>query len=66
MRRVQDFAVPIATLRSAHPDDLVADLAARPVRGRVGHTLVFDGERLVGLVAPEALAPGQAVSRATP
>jgi Zn-dependent protease len=66
MRRVQDFAVSIATLRSAHPDDLVADLAARPVRGRVGHTLVFDGDRLVGLVAPEALAPGQAVSRATP
>jgi Zn-dependent protease len=66
MRRVQDFAVPVATFRSAHPDDLVADVAARPVRGRVGHTLVFDGDRLVGLVAPEALAPGQVVSRATP
>lgn len=66
MRRVQDFAIPTATFRSAHPDDLLADLAARPVRGRVGHTLVFDGDRLVGLVPPEALAPGQPVSRATP
>jgi Zn-dependent protease len=66
MRRVQDFAVPVATFRSAHPDDLLADVAARPVRGRVGHTLVFDGDRLVGLVPPEALAPGQVVSRAGP
>ncbi|HMF82369.1 MAG TPA: site-2 protease family protein [Acidimicrobiia bacterium] len=66
LRRVQDFAVPVATFRSAHPDDLLADVAARPVRGRVGHTLVFDGDRLVGLVSPEALVPGPAVSRATP
>ncbi|HMF03438.1 MAG TPA: hypothetical protein VKH17_01390 [Acidimicrobiia bacterium] len=66
LRRVQDFAVPAATFRSAHPDDLLADVAARPVRGRAGHTLVFDGDRLVGLVPPEALAPGSVVSRATP
>ena len=66
LRRVQDFAVPVATFRSAHPDDLLADVAARPVRGRVGHTLVFVGDRLVGLVSPEALVPGPAVSRATP
>jgi Zn-dependent protease len=66
LRRVQDFAVPAATFRSAHPEDLLADVAARPVRGRVGHTLVFDGDRLVGLVSPEALAPGPAVSRAAP
>ncbi|HYV59433.1 MAG TPA: hypothetical protein VFA62_05110, partial [Acidimicrobiia bacterium] len=61
-----DFAVPVATFRAAHPDDLLADVAARPVRGRVGHTLVFDGDRLVGLVSPEALAPGPEVSRAAP
>lgn len=66
MRRVQDFAVPTATFRSVHPDDLLAEVAARPVRGRVGHMLVFDGDRLVGLVSPEALAPGPEVSRATP
>jgi len=66
LRRVQDFAVPVATFRSAHPDDLLADVAARPVRGRVGHTLVFDGDRLVGLIPPEALAPGPVVSRAAP
>jgi Zn-dependent protease len=66
MRRVQDFAVPTATLRAAHPDDRLADIAARPARGRVGHTLVFEGDRLVGLVTPEAVAPGPQVSRATP
>jgi Zn-dependent protease len=66
MRRVQDFAVPVATIRVAHPDDLVADIAARPARGRVGHTLVFDGDRLVGLVSPEAVASAQTVSPATP
>src|SRR5262249_14226937 len=66
LRRGQDFAVPVATFRSAHPDDLLADVAARPVRGRVGHTLVFDGDRLVGLIPPEALAPGPVVSRAAP
>ncbi|HMG26977.1 MAG TPA: site-2 protease family protein [Acidimicrobiia bacterium] len=66
LRRVQDFAVPVATFRSAHPDDLLADVAARPVRGRVGHTLVFDGDRLVGFIPPEALAPGPVVSRAAP
>jgi Zn-dependent protease len=66
MRRVQDFAVPAATFRSVHPDDLLADVASRPVRGQVGHTLVFDDDRLVGLLPPEALAPGSAVSRATP
>ena len=66
MRRVQDFAVPVATFRSAHPDDLLAEVVARPVRGRVGHTLVFDGDRLVGLVPPETLESGPVVSRATP
>jgi hypothetical protein len=66
MRRVQDFAVPVATIRVAHPDDLLAAIAARPARGRVGHTLVFDGERLVGLVSPEAVASARAVSPATP
>jgi hypothetical protein len=66
MRRVQDFAVPIATIRVAHPDDRLAEIAARAARGRVGHTLVFDDDRLVGLVSPEAVASGQAVSPASP
>jgi Zn-dependent protease len=65
-RRVQDYMVPVATIRVAHPDDRVADVAVRPTRGRAGHTLVFDGDRLVGLVSPEAVASGQTVSRATP
>ena len=66
MRRVQDFAVPVATSRVARPDDRLADIAMRPTRGRVGHTLVFDGDQLVGLVSPEALASAQAVSPVTP
>ncbi len=67
MRRVQDFAVPVATIRVAHPDDRLADIAVRPARGRVGHTLVFDDDdRLVGLVSPEAVASGQAVSPVSP
>jgi Zn-dependent protease len=65
-RRVQDYMVPVATIRAAHPDDRLADVAVRPTRGRAGHTLVFDGDRLVGLVSPEAVASGQTVSRATP
>ena len=65
-RRVQDYMVPVATIRAAHPDDRLADVAVRPTRGRAGHTLVFDGDRLVGLVSPEAVASGPTVSRATP
>ena len=65
-RRVQDYMVPVATIRVVHPDDRLADVAVRPTRGRAGHTLVFDGDQLVGLVSPEAVASGQTVSRATP
>jgi Zn-dependent protease len=66
MRRVQDFAVPLSTIRVAHPDDLLADIAARPVRGRIPYTLVYEGDDLVGLVPPEAFTSSQAVSRANP
>jgi Zn-dependent protease len=67
MRRVQDFAVPVGTIRVVHPDDRLADIAVRPARGRVGHTLVFDDDdRLVGLVSPEAITSGQAVSPVSP
>ena len=66
MRRVQDFAVPLSSIRVAHPDDLLADIAARPVRGRSPYTLVYDGDDLIGLVPPEAFTSSQAVSRATP
>jgi hypothetical protein len=66
MRRVQDFAVPVETIRVAHPDDRLADIAVRPGRGRVGHMLVFDGDQLVGLVTPEAVASGQAGQAVSP
>jgi Zn-dependent protease len=66
MRRVQDYAVPLSSIRVAHPNDLLADIAARPVRGRIPYTLVYDGDDLVGLVPPEAFTSSQAVSPATP
>ena len=64
MRRVQDFAVPVETIRVAHPDDRLADIAVRPAR--VGHTLVFDGDQLVGVVSPEAVASGRVVTPVSP
>jgi CBS domain containing-hemolysin-like protein len=66
MRRVQDFAVPLSSVRVAHPDDRLADIAVRPVRGRAGPVLVYDGDRFVGFVSPEAIASRRAVSPAAP
>jgi Zn-dependent protease len=66
MRRVQDFAVPLSTVRVAHPDDRLADVAMRPVRGRIGPALVLEGDRLVGLVSPDAIASRRSVSPAAP
>lgn len=65
-RRVADYTLPLSMLRTAKPDDTLADVMMRPGRARVGHVVVFDGDRLVGVASPEAVAAGQAVSRATP
>ncbi len=66
MRRVADYMVPLAAMRTARPDDKLADVMMRPGRPRVDHVVVFDGDRLVGIVAPSAVASLQAVSRANP
>ncbi len=66
MRRVADYTVPLSRMRTARPDDKLADVMTRPGRARVDHVVVFDGDRLVGIVAPSAVASLQAVSRATP
>lgn len=55
-RRVLDYTVQLPLIRTAQPDDPLADVAARPARGPAESILVFDGERLVGLVTPEGLA----------
>jgi CBS domain-containing protein len=65
-RRVADYTLPLSMFRTAEPDDTLADVMMRPGRTRVSHVVVFDGDRLVGVVSPEAVAAGQAVSRATP
>ncbi len=66
MRRVADYTVPLSAMRTARPDDKLADVMMRPGRARVDHVVVFDGDRLVGIVAPSAVASLQAVSRANP
>jgi Zn-dependent protease len=55
-RRVLDYAVQQPLIRTAQPDDPLSDVAARPARGPAESILVFDGDRLVGLVKPEDLA----------
>jgi Zn-dependent protease len=54
-RRVLDYAVQLPAIRTAAPDDKLADIAVRPARGPSESILVFDGERLVGIVTPVEL-----------
>jgi hypothetical protein len=65
-RRVADFTMPLSVLRTATPDDPLAEVIALSGRARVGNVVVFDGDRLVGVISPEAVAARQDVSRATP
>jgi CBS domain-containing protein len=66
MRRVADYTVPLSAMRAARPDETLADVMLRPGRARVDHVVVFDGDRLVGIVSPESVAARQGVSPATP
>jgi Zn-dependent protease len=66
MRRVADYTVPLSAMRTARPDDTLADVMLRPGRARVDHVVVFDGDRFVGIVSPESLASRPGVSPATP
>jgi Zn-dependent protease len=54
-RRVLDYTVHLPAIRTAKPDDKLADVAARPVRGPSESILVFDGDRLAGIVTPPDL-----------
>jgi Zn-dependent protease len=51
-RRASDVMIPIAQIPVARPDELITDLLSRVGRQSEGHALVFDGDRLVGVVSP--------------
>jgi len=59
-RRVLDYTVQLPLIRSAQPDDRLADVAARPARGPAESILVLDGDRLVGIVTPADLERARA------
>lgn len=59
-RRVLDHTVQLPAIRTAEPDDKLADVAVRPVRGPSESILVFEGDRLVGIVTPADLERARA------
>jgi Zn-dependent protease/CBS domain-containing protein len=61
-RRVLDYTVQVPAIRTAEPDDKLADVAARPVRGPAESILVFHGDRLVGIVTPADLERARAAA----
>ena len=54
-RRVLDYTVQLPAIRTAQRDDKLADVAARPTRSPSQSILVFDDDRLVGIVTPTDL-----------
>lgn len=54
--RARDVAVPIDKVPTARPDEPVSDLMSRLAGATGGRGLVFDGDELVGIVAPADLA----------
>lgn len=54
-RRVLDYTVQLSSIRTAERDDKLADVAVRPARGPVETIVVFDDDRLVGIVTPTDL-----------
>lgn len=52
MVRVGDIATPIDQVPRATPDEPLCDLVIRGPGGVDGRTLVFEGERLAGIVSP--------------
>jgi Zn-dependent protease len=54
-RRVSDYTVQMPLIRTAQRDDKLSDVAVRPARGPSQSILVFDGDRLVGIVTPTDL-----------
>jgi len=54
--RTSDLAIPIERLAVARPDQPVLDVYESMLEGRVGWALVYDGARLVGVVALSVVA----------
>ena len=51
-RRASDVMIPIAHVPVTSPDELVTDLLGRVGAESEGHALVFEDDRLVGIVSP--------------
>jgi Zn-dependent protease len=61
-RRVLDYAVPLQMIRTAQRGDPLAAVTLRPSRGPSDAVLVFDGDRLVGIVTPTDLERARATA----
>jgi Zn-dependent protease/CBS domain-containing protein len=61
-RRVLDYTVQLPAIRTAHPDDRLADVAMRRARGPAESILVFDDERLVGIVTRAGIERARAAA----
>ncbi len=51
-KRVSELMIPVAQIPVARPDELISDVLTRVTRPSEGHALVFEGDRLVGVVSP--------------
>lgn len=51
-RRLSEVMIPVGDIPVARPDELISDLLSRVNRQSEGHALVFDGERMVGVLSP--------------
>jgi Zn-dependent protease/CBS domain-containing protein len=61
-RRVLDYTVQLPVIRTAEPDDRLADVAVRPARGPAESILVFDDDQLVGIVTRTDLERARAAA----
>jgi Zn-dependent protease len=61
-RRVLDYTVQLPLIRTAQRDDKLSDVAVRPARGPSQSILVFDDDRLVGIITPTDLERARAAS----
>jgi Zn-dependent protease/CBS domain-containing protein len=62
-RRVLDYTVQLPVIRTAHPEDRLADVAMRRARGPAESILVFDDDdRLVGIVTRAGIERARAAA----
>jgi Zn-dependent protease/CBS domain-containing protein len=59
-RRVLDYTVQLPVIRTAEPDDRLSDVAMRRARGPAESILVFEDDRLVGIVTRAGLERARA------